>query len=75
MIPPVTARAALAQSLFYDREKAALAAASVATLLYQPGRQHDIAVRRLERCLCQIRTLERWQEGQKQAYNHVDSHG
>lgn len=63
MIAPVTARDALTQSLWFDREKPELAIACTATLLRQQWQAHDIAVKQLQRCLGQIATLERWQEG------------
>lgn len=63
MIPTVSARLALAQSLYWDRLKPELAIACTATLLCQQWQAHDIAVKQLQRCLGQIATLERWQEG------------
>lgn len=63
MIQPVSARTALAQTVWWDYEKVALIAASLATRLGNQDRQHEVNVRRLLRCLEQLRTLERWQEG------------
>ena len=65
MIPLVTARAALAQSLFWDHEKMELVAGGIAQLLEQEWRQYDITTYRLHRCIGQIATLERWREGPK----------
>lgn len=67
MNPPVTARSALVQSLYWDREKPIWATTCLATLIGRQVRQHDIAVHRLHRCIGQIATLERWREGQNEA--------
>lgn len=63
MIPTVTARSALTQSRYWDREKPVWATTCLATRIGRQGRQHDIAVRRLHRCIGQIAILKRWREG------------
>lgn len=67
MIPPVTARTALVRTTHWDSEKQELVAGCIYTLLNQKWRQHDIATRRLRRCIDQIALLEHWREGPNQA--------